>query len=421
MEIIDNKNILKSYIGDKQIVKKIINGTVVYGQPDFASYYQIDKFNNYTIVGSPTIENGIVNNFSTSNYLTLPAPDLSTSNNWEIATKVNIPRLTGSYQVFFTGSANHQFVGVDITSSGALLAAIGNSSGNGWQVMESSNTWKGTRKVIPLNTDFWAKITFNGSKYSIYYSDDGENWEETIYYESTQKIYHDPTNILSIGIGRMHDAFVCSGSIDLYQTYIKIDGKYYFNGNPNYGELSWCNPNVYLQNSESSYINTGFSCDSTTDMSACFTYLNNTVLDLAGASSFYFTKGSSGYKLNFGDSSSYTQLGNSTVFYPNLKSTAYYKGNEIGLNGLTSTITRGTDTNPIYLFRKQSRSEKNWKGKVYWFELSKNNTVVQHLVPVPKGLMIGSYIVPENGMFDITTQTFFANAGTGTFSYGIDL
>lgn len=227
----------------------------------------------------------------------------------------------------------------------------------------------------------------------------------------------DNKNILKSYIG---DKQIVKKIINGTVVYGQPDFASYYEINEN-DELVWCNPNVYLQNSESSYINTGFSNDSTTDMSACFTYLNNTVLDLAGSSSFYFTKGSSGYKLNFGNSSSYTQLGNSTVFYPNLKSIAYYKGNEIGLNGLTSTITRGTDTNPIYLFRRYSRSGKNWKGKVYWFELSKNNIVVQHLVPVPKGLMIGSYTVPENGMFDITTQTFFANVGTGTFSYGIDL
>ena len=48
------------------------------------------------------------------------------------------------------------------------------------------------------------------------------------------------------------------------------------------------------------------------------------------------------------------------------------------------------------------------------------DTLQQYLVPVPKGMLIGDKIAPSNCMFDMMTQTFFENQGTGTFTYGKD-
>ena len=41
-------------------------------------------------------------------------------------------------------------------------------------------------------------------------------------------------------------------------------------------------------------------------------------------------------------------------------------------------------------------------------------------VPVPIGLKIGDFVVPENGMWDIVEQKFYGNMGTGEFIYGVD-
>ena len=52
------------------------------------------------------------------------------------------------------------------------------------------------------------------------------------------------------------------------------------------------------------------------------------------------------------------------------------------------------------------------------FYVDWGDTLIRHFVPVPTGLVIGNYTVPENGMFDIVTQTFYANPGAGNFQYG---
>ena len=37
----NNKDILKSFIGNKRVIKKYLNNKIVYGIPDFAQYYNI--------------------------------------------------------------------------------------------------------------------------------------------------------------------------------------------------------------------------------------------------------------------------------------------------------------------------------------------------------------------------------------------
>lgn len=84
MQVIDNKNILKCYIGDKQVIKKYIGNQLVYGQPDFASYYNFKTFNNYTVAGSPTIVDGVASGFSRNDYLSIAQSFPLTTSDWEM-------------------------------------------------------------------------------------------------------------------------------------------------------------------------------------------------------------------------------------------------------------------------------------------------------------------------------------------------
>ncbi len=57
---------------------------------------------------------------------------------------------------------------------------------------------------------------------------------------------------------------------------------------------------------------------------------------------------------------------------------------------------------------------------VYDVKIYEDDTLVRHFVPVPCGLKIGDYMVPQNGMWDIVEQKFYGNSGTGEFLYGSD-
>ena len=57
---------------------------------------------------------------------------------------------------------------------------------------------------------------------------------------------------------------------------------------------------------------------------------------------------------------------------------------------------------------------------VYDVKIYEDDTLVRHFVPVPCGLKIGDYTVPQNGMWDIVEQKFYGNSGTDEFLYGSD-
>ena len=57
---------------------------------------------------------------------------------------------------------------------------------------------------------------------------------------------------------------------------------------------------------------------------------------------------------------------------------------------------------------------------VYDVKIYEDDTLVRHFVPVPCGLKIGDYTVPQNGMWDMVEQKFYGNSGTGEFLYGSD-
>ena len=61
-----------------------------------------------------------------------------------------------------------------------------------------------------------------------------------------------------------------------------------------------------------------------------------------------------------------------------------------------------------------------WYTKIHSFKFYVSDVLIRHFVPVPRGLQIGDFVVPENGMWDIVEQKFYGNMGSGEFIYGVD-
>ena len=76
-------------------------------------------------------------------------------------------------------------------------------------------------------------------------------------------------------------------------------------------------------------------------------------------------------------------------------------------------------TSDFYILKRESYTCPNITA-INTLKILENEKLVYHFVPVPTGLQIGDYTVPSNGMWDIVTQQFFGNSGTGEFSYGRD-
>lgn len=78
------------------------------------------------------------------------------------------------------------------------------------------------------------------------------------------------------------------------------------------------------------------------------------------------------------------------------------------------------NTSHSYLFSENGETGGGAPVKIYSTKIYEHDTLVRHFVPVPYGLQIGNFVVPENGMWDIVEQKFYGNMGTGDFIYGVD-
>lgn len=174
--------------------------------------YQIG-WDDYEIVGSPTVaSDNVVDGFSTSNYVkTKELLDLGT--NFEFRTRFKVNSLSSVQRVF--DGVSGCYLLVQITTSGAMRYAVGDGS-------SYYNLLNGSNAILRNGYWFEVKITFDGSTYKAYISNDhGTTWLEDWSYESTMII---PPFIGVFGISRDLTNCVNAGRIALgsQNTWFKI-------------------------------------------------------------------------------------------------------------------------------------------------------------------------------------------------------
>ncbi len=180
--------------------------------------------------------------------------------------------------------------------------------------------------------------------------------------------------------------------------------------------LIWVNPNVYLQSSGTQYIDTGLQ--GVTDFKleaqgAEATNSSQVVISRNSPDGNFFGQFSNTQKWGMNGSTVSTNYTTRCKFDLQFTSTGcgyVYNGQSYNVTG-TAYLDRN-----FYIFRSNSVGPYPARVKIFYCKAYQNGTLVQHLVPVPKDLVIGELTCPSNGMFDIVTQTFFANQGTGDFT-----
>ncbi len=198
------------------------------------------------------------------------------------------------------------------------------------------------------------------------------------------------------------------------------------------GRLVWAHPDIYLKSNGGQYIDTGIIPSDTLGLK--FNYWRESGTSdhvLIGSQIEIGSQVPEYARFTLGQSSS-PYWGWNTYKHTGLSTTERYA---VTLNYKNDRMVTYNDTvygsnlathldNPysIYVFctNNHGTAAVCSKIKVYSVVITDGSDIIMHLVPVPAGLKIGDFTVPSNGMFDIVSQTFYGNSGSGEFEYGAE-
>ena len=180
------------------------------------------EYLNATVVGTPTIVDGVVSGFSSGNYLKLTETFNPTSNPWEWNFKLNIGTDV-SASPYLLGCTNAS------GSWGALFGINGgkfscwlSSNGTSWNIKEKG---QGATTVLAGET-YYVKFGWTGSEYYIDLSTNGIDYTRDYTLTSTAATHSSAFNVGTTW--NLSTTF--NGSIDLNESYIKINGEYWWKG-----------------------------------------------------------------------------------------------------------------------------------------------------------------------------------------------
>jgi hypothetical protein len=184
----------------------------------------------YEVVGSPTITDGVVSGFSGSNYLSLQ--NLSDFTSYELFIKFTVGTISGQTGIIGTSSTYCKWGAVinkNLTIDSSIRYTL---NGTGYTLNSAF-----TNFTLQENATYYFKVIFKNNIYQAFISTDNNNWIEgsadtlpegaIIVYPRTGS---DSSGPLRIGSGTQYLPF--NGSIDLNNTYIKVNDVYWFRGQP---------------------------------------------------------------------------------------------------------------------------------------------------------------------------------------------
>jgi len=178
---------------------------------------------NVNIAGGLTNDNCILSGFSASDYATLKDTFAPSTDTWEMVFKVKTGNDLTPEQIIYCTSTQSMSL-LTVSSHFRLYLS---STGSSWDIANGSNA-TGTFN-IQANTDYYVKVAFTGSAYTLSYSTDGTNYTQDISVTSSSSIYSTGTSY----IGKHSNAslgWYWTGSIDLTGSYIKINSVNWWNG-----------------------------------------------------------------------------------------------------------------------------------------------------------------------------------------------
>ena len=187
-----------------------------------ALYHSARGSVGYTIVGSPTIVDGVASGFSASSYLRI-TEQLPSPNKLEIIVSINTKTIPTDRNDWFIGcpSFRNRNIVWGITNSKKMRLFLG-SDGTSWDIAN------GVTGIYSFSDDtsYLMRLTFDGQEYIAYISsDNGLSWVQDIKVTSSLQL---SSQYIDIGINDGKGDYFWTGSIDLNNTYIMVNGQPWF-------------------------------------------------------------------------------------------------------------------------------------------------------------------------------------------------
>lgn len=177
--------------------------------------------------GKLNIDGLKVSNFTYERYLTINNPfPISGYNTFEMHFCAKLDSLPSRNACIWFSSNTKHCIDIELLTDGKVELNIGD--GNDW-------VYSGTSvNSIELNTFYYYKVVFDGSKYTFNISTDDENYEELAVIDSNMFIGENSTPFyLQFGVNRAVDydwSATNNCTIDFSKCYIKIDNELWWDG-----------------------------------------------------------------------------------------------------------------------------------------------------------------------------------------------
>ena len=203
------------------------------------------------------------------------------------------------------------------------------------------------------------------------------------------------------------------GEVGMYDT---VNEKFYKNsgtGAFNVGAPSEYTTLNYLESSGTQYIDTGYYAGSNTMLEVVASYTGPYSIYGGSPGTMNFTAGANGgyfYYLNGEGNSTITDLSNVVHTFKQDNNNAYIDGALY----YTWTAKTFTDTNAEFLFARNNNGTINDAGgtvRIYSAKFWDNYKLVRYFVPSQDS-------TGTLGMYELLTDKFYTNAGSGTFASG---
>lgn len=211
-----------TYATKEEIAEQYTKSNLFPKSPVTFEKAQVSDF--YTVVGSPTIEDGVLTNITANDYLSIGTYSGDTPTSIEIGASFKtsnanifgnavIGRLTGADTGIFWG--NSSFPG-----RLCFKHRVSYNNGATWTAVESKSA------ALSLNTKYYVKfiISLAEQKLTGYVSTDNINWTSYVANFNSGAILE---GLTSIAVGKIFGHNVSPLPIYLDYTYIKVNGKYF--------------------------------------------------------------------------------------------------------------------------------------------------------------------------------------------------